>query len=126
MIMSLLARIRSRGAAPAGAAADEPVDLSPAAFLRRRQAEDPVLDVRTGAEFHQAQLHGALHVDILGDRFMERVEGLGLDPDKPVYLYCRTGNRSGHAARMLRQAGFARAFNVGGLDELLDEGAETA
>jgi phage shock protein E len=107
------------------AAPPAPVELEAAEFLRRRAPDDPVLDVRTRAEFADEHLEGASHVDILEDRFMERVEELGLDPAEPVYLYCRSGNRSGHAARILRQNGYPSAFNVGGLDDLARAGAPT-
>jgi phage shock protein E len=102
-----------------------PVEIHPAAFLRDRAPDAPVLDVRTFDEFDQQHLEGAMHVDILDDRFMERLAELELDRQAPVYLYCRTGNRSGHAARVLRQNGYTRAFNVGGLHDLVREGVAT-
>lgn len=126
--MSILSRFRSPDRPPAGetsAAPPAPVELDAAEFLRRRAPDDPVLDVRTRAEFAHEHLEGASHVDILEGQFMERVEELGLDPAEPVYLYCRSGNRSGHAARILRQNGYPLAFNVGGLDDLAHEGGPT-
>jgi phage shock protein E len=124
--MSILSRFRSRDARPHGEAAEAPIDVHAAEFLRRRTPDAPVVDVRTEGEFHQVHIEGADHVDILQDRFVERIHALGLDRDEPVYLYCRTGNRSGHAARILRQNGYPLAFNVGGLDDLAREGASTA
>jgi phage shock protein E len=120
--MSILSRFRSPGRTGGEQTPESPVDLDPGDFLTRRGPADPVLDVRTRAEFDQAHLEGAAHVDILEDGFVERIEELGLDPDAPVYLYCRSGNRSGHAARILRQHGFPLAFNVGGLDDLVSKG----
>jgi phage shock protein E len=123
-MMSFLSRLRSPGHRSGQARAELPVELHPAAFLRDRTPDAPMLDVRTAAEYDQQHLSGALNLDILDDRFMDRVAELELDPDTPVYLYCRTGSRSGHAARILRQNGYIRAFNVGGLDDLVREGAE--
>jgi phage shock protein E len=127
--MSFLARLRSPGRRsqqdPTGASGDLPVELHPAAFLRQRVPDAPVLDVRTPDEFDQQHLEGAMNVDILDHRFVERLAELKLDRHAPIYLYCRTGNRSGHAARILRQNGYARAFNVGGLQDLVREGAAT-
>jgi phage shock protein E len=124
--MSLLARFRSRERSHDGNNAESRVDIHPVEFLQRRTPDDPVLDVRTAQEFEMERLEGARNLDILEDRFLERLEELDLDPDEPVYLYCRSGNRSGHAARILRQHGYRRAFNVGGLDDLVREGAPTA
>lgn len=120
--MSLLSRFRSMDRSRGDDAGPAAVELDAAEFLRRRTPADPVLDVRTRAEFSQGHLQGATHLDILEDGFMERIEGLGLDPDRPVYLYCRSGSRSGHAARLLRRNGHPLAFNVGGLDDLVREG----
>jgi phage shock protein E len=125
-IMSLFSRIRAGARSEAGTSAQSPVEMSPAEFLRLRRPDAPVLDVRTPAEFGQAHLEGSTNLDMMEPDFLDGVARLGLDPEEPVYLYCRSGNRSGHAARLLRKHGYARAFNVGGLDELVREGAPTA
>jgi rhodanese-related sulfurtransferase len=97
----------------------DPTRLSGADFLARREAADPVLDVRTAREFAQEHLEGALNVDVLSPNFASEIERLTkkgtLRPDRPVYLYCRSGARSGRAARQLRARGFEQAFNVGGM-----------
>jgi rhodanese-related sulfurtransferase len=41
-----------------------------------------------------------------------------LEKVRPVVLYCASGARSGMAARMLKQAGFAKVVNAGGLDDM--------
>jgi phage shock protein E len=38
---------------------------------------------------------------------------------KPIIAYCRSGNRSGMAVSMLKQAGITDVINGGGLDDLL-------
>lgn len=124
--MSLLARLTGRGPSRDGHDAEPPVDLRPVEFLGQWSAGAPVLDVRTAHEFDLGHLEGARNLDIMEDGFLDRVGELELDRDGPVYLYCRSGNRSGHAARLLRRNGYPRAFNVGGLDDLVREGAPTA
>ena len=42
----------------------------------------------------------------------------GLDPSKSYYLYCRSGNRSGQAAKLLRDKGFESVFNAGAYGSL--------
>jgi phage shock protein E len=37
----------------------------------------------------------------------------------PIIAYCRSGNRSGMAVSILKQAGITDAINGGGLDDLL-------
>ena len=60
-----------------------------------------VLDVRTQAEHADGHIPGThFNIDVLEDSFTEIVLKT-LSKDKPVALYCRSGNRSKHAARIL-------------------------
>ena len=101
-------------------------DLAPAEFVRQRQAGAPVLDVRTPGEFAGGHLAGAVNVDVFDPAFLERVRALDLPAEGPVYLYCRSGARSGQAAEALRRLGHAGALNVGGFEALAGAGAEVA
>jgi phage shock protein E len=123
--MSWLDRFRARSPSATVPETEDDVEMHPAEFLRIRAPDAPLLDVRTAAEFEEAHIESAGNVDILRDDFVKQVAALGIAADRPVYLYCRSGNRSGRAARLLRQRGY-RAFNVGALDDLVAEGAELA
>ncbi len=99
--------------------------LTASEFLGRYQAgTDTLLDVRTPAEFAGGHLEGADNVDVLAPDFAARVDAL--DRKKTYYLYCRTGNRSGQAARRMREMGFDAAYNVGGFEDLSAAGAPVA
>jgi phage shock protein E len=85
------------------------------------RAADPVqlvadgallLDVRTPGEFADGHVQGALNVpvQVLESRIAE------LDPSRPVVVYCRSGNRSATAARMLRDRGFT-VTDVGAMSD---------
>lgn len=102
--------------------------LSPAEAVAYLAAtpEAQVLDVRTPGEFAGGHLAGAVNVDVMAPDLRQRVEPLDLPAGGPVYLYCRSDNRSGQAAGVLRAMGHAGAVNVGGLDALVRAGAETA
>ena len=102
-----------------------PQPSTPAAFVADRDPAAPVLDVRTPAEFADGHLAGAVNVDVNAPDFRQRVERLGLPADAPVYLYCRSGTRSGRAADALHRMGHAGAVNVGGFEALRSAGAET-
>jgi rhodanese-related sulfurtransferase len=104
-----------------------PNGLSPQDFVAQRKASHPVLDVRTASEYAQEHLKGAIHVNVGAPDFARQVEQLAkkgkLKTDEPVYLYCRSGARSGRATRLLRQQGFGQAYNVGGIGGLKRAGA---
>jgi rhodanese-related sulfurtransferase len=39
-----------------------------------------------------------------------------LEPkDRPIVVYCRSGNRSGRAARMLKEAGYVSVHDLGAM-----------
>ena len=99
--------------------------MSPADFVARRDPDAPVLDVRTPQEFAAGHLAGAENVDVQSPAFRDRVASMNLG-DGRVYLYCRSGNRSGQATTILRQMGHDGAVNVGGFEALARAGAETA
>jgi len=69
-----------------------------------------LLDVRTKKEFEKGTLKGAVNIplDSLRDRLDE------LDRDKPVYVFCRIGQRGYIASRILMQKGFREVYNLSG------------
>ena len=102
----------------ASAAAAEVVELSPAetAALLEESPDAVVIDVRTPEEVAQGGLTDATFIDLQGPDFQERIAEL--DRDGTYVLYCRTGNRSGQAAEIMRELGFGELYNAGGFDDL--------
>ena len=65
-----------------------------------------VLDVRTAAEYAEGHIPGThFNIDVLEDGF-EQEALKALPKDRPVALYCRSGNRSKTAARILSENGY--------------------
>lgn len=69
-----------------------------------------LLDVRTPAEISEGVIKTAFFVNYFDPDFYNKAVKK-LDKSKPVYLYCRSGNRSGKASRMLKEKGF-EVYNV--------------
>ena len=65
-----------------------------------------VLDVRMPVEYAEGHIPGTdFNIDVLEDSF--KSEALKkLPKDRPVALYCRSGNRSKTAARILSENGY--------------------
>ncbi|MBG0827056.1 rhodanese-like domain-containing protein [Planomonospora sp. ID67723] len=68
-----------------------------------------LLDVREDDEWHAGHAPGAVHIP-LGELQTRVAE---VPKDVPVYVVCRVGGRSAHAAAWLNQVG-CDAVNVGG------------
>jgi rhodanese-related sulfurtransferase len=72
---------------------------------------DPfILDVRTAGEFAAGHLQGATLVPV--QILQQRVGTLAAAKDEPVFVYCRSGNRSTVAARILMDAGYEQVVNL--------------
>ena len=77
-----------------------------------------VVDVRSPQEFAGEHFPGAINIPL--DQVPQKVDEIKEMP-KPIIAYCRSGNRSGMAVTMLKQAGITDAVNGGGLDDLLQQ-----
>lgn len=69
-----------------------------------------LVDVREYAEFAGGRVDGAKLMP-LGEIEKRHTE---LDHSKPIYVMCRTGNRSGQAQKKLKNLGFENVINVAG------------
>jgi rhodanese-related sulfurtransferase len=71
-----------------------------------------LVDVRTPDEFTAGHLPGAINIPVQDlERRMAELEA----KEKPIVLYCRSGFRSGSAARMLKRAGYAEVHDLGSM-----------
>jgi phage shock protein E len=73
------------------------------------------IDVRTAEEY--AAGHVSRAVNIPYEEITARIGEVTDDKDALIYLYCRSGRRSGIARDALEQAGFSNVINLGGLDD---------
>ena len=95
------------GAVPAGGAEGIGVVETRRKLLAR---EAILIDVRERDEWRAGHVKGARHIPI-GELAAHVGE---LPRDREVLLFCRSGNRSGAATRLLRGQGFEQARNVEG------------
>jgi phage shock protein E len=70
-----------------------------------------LIDVRTPDEFASGYIDGAVNISVqtLPDRLSE------VPRDKPVIVYCHSGNRSAQAASILSKAGYTNVYDMGGI-----------
>ncbi|MCK5401217.1 MAG: rhodanese-like domain-containing protein [Flavobacteriaceae bacterium] len=74
--------------------------------------EVQLVDVRTPDEFKEGHIENAVLIDYKSDDF--RTKAQELDVDKPLYLYCRSGKRSGMASIILKELGFKEIVDLEG------------
>ena len=74
-----------------------------------------LLDVRTPEEHKNGYLLGAVLLPLaeLESKISGRVPG----KNTPIYIYCRSGRRSGTAVEKLKAMGYTDLHNIGGMQE---------
>ena len=73
------------------------------------------IDVRSAEEY--AAEHVSPAVNIPHTEIAARIAEVTTDKDAQIYLYCRSGRRSGLAKDALEQAGYSNVVNLGGLQD---------
>ena len=71
-----------------------------------------LIDVRTPEEFNEGHIKNALNIDFYESDFLTQMNKL--DKSKPVYVYCRSGGRSGKTALQLKKQGFTEVYDLEG------------
>lgn len=69
-----------------------------------------LVDIRTPGEYNMGHIKGAVMIDFHASTF--KSEFNTLDKNNPVYIYCRSGNRSSHAVGILKDLGFKDIVNL--------------
>lgn len=95
--------------------------VQPAEYKARyMDAKTPhtLIDVRTPEEFAAGYIPGAINISL-----QELQQKMNRIPkDKPVIVYCRSGNRSAFAANLLMQAGYTEVYDLGGIIDWARQG----
>jgi phage shock protein E len=89
-------------------AAQAPVTVE-ASVLRGQLAANTaplIVDVRTADEYAAGHVPGAINIPY--DQMEERVDEIIAHKDQDIVLYCRSGRRSGIAAKTLEAKGFTK------------------
>jgi rhodanese-related sulfurtransferase len=87
-------------------------DVDVAEFEKQMAGAGILLDVRTDQEFAEGHMKGAVQIDYSKPDFKNKIAEL--DKETPVYVYCRSGARSGGAAKIMKDMGFKEVYNLEG------------
>jgi phage shock protein E len=82
------------------------------------------IDVRSAEEYNSEHVSAAVNIPYT--EISERIGEAAMDKDALIYVYCRSGRRSGIAQATLEEAGYANVVNLGGLEDAQNKASETA
>jgi rhodanese-related sulfurtransferase len=71
-----------------------------------------ILDVRTPGEYQSGHIQDAVLIDYYKSDFKQQLSKL--DKNKPVFVYCASGGRSGSASDILSDMGFKNIYDLKG------------
>lgn len=71
-----------------------------------------LLDVRTPEEYAAGHIPQSCSHPL---QEIETIETCIPDKTTPVFVYCRSGRRSGEAVKRMQQMGYTKAVNIGGI-----------
>lgn len=74
-----------------------------------------VIDVRDEWEYQEGHIDGAINIPL--HEIPARIDQFK-KPGGSFVLYCRSGNRSGTAVNLLKQAGINNVYNGGGMSDM--------
>ena len=86
------------------------------------QPDRVIIDVRSIEEWNSGHLAAAQHLEL--QTIAASIEQQVPDKQQRVYLYCRSGNRSGKAKAIIEQLGYTNVVNAGAITNasiLLDQ-----
>tara|TARA_B100001173_G_scaffold167035_1_gene144410 strand:+ start:1097 stop:1510 length:414 start_codon:yes stop_codon:yes gene_type:complete len=71
-----------------------------------------IIDVRTPKEFNQGHIENAININFKSSNFIKSISKL--NKDTSFLIYCKSGNRSGKAAKIFDSIGFYKIYDLKG------------
>lgn len=102
----------------------EPVQVSKMLVTDPKHLNLVILDVRTPKEFDQGHIEKAINIDFYSSSFKKDLSRL--DRKKSYLVYCRSGNRSMQALKIMKELGFGKVASMtGGIIKWQNAGLRT-
>lgn len=80
--------------------------------LNSRNKNIQLIDIRTPNEFFNSYIENAKNIDVYNPNFKNEISKL--DKTKELYIYCRSGNRTGKISKQLEALGFIKVYDLKG------------
>ena len=74
-----------------------------------------LIDVRSPGEYRAGHINGAINLDVVAIQEGARPS---VEKSQKLYLYCRSGSRSGQATSILKNAGYQNIVDLGAMTKV--------
>lgn len=85
--------------------------LTPIEF-KEKSTNQTIIDIRTPEEFSQGHIEGALNINYYDRNFIDQIAKY--DKNQPLFIYCRSGNRTESASKKAADFGFTQIYDLEG------------
>ena len=87
-------------------------DINQGVQTCRQTSGAVLLDVRTPEEYRQGHIPGSRNLSL---QTIGAMPDMIQDRETPLFVYCQSGGRSSQAVNLLRQMGYTKVQNIGGI-----------
>jgi len=91
---------------------NKPLDIDKGIEEYRNSKDSILVDVRTKEEFDELHFIDAINIPL---QEIDDVLDILKDKNQKIFLYCRSGNRSGKAETYMKENGYKDVKNIGGI-----------
>ncbi|WP_298264825.1 rhodanese-like domain-containing protein [uncultured Lutibacter sp.] len=85
--------------------------IAPKEF-KEKSINKTIIDIRTPNEFLEGHIDGAVNINYFDKNFLDEISKL--DKTKPIFMYCRSGNRTSSASKKISKLGFEQVYDLQG------------
>lgn len=103
-------------------------EIAPAALFEKLQKGETfmLLDVREAYEFEETHIPGTAARISVKELSEEKLKEAGIKKDDEIIVYCRSGNRSRTAAKLMRELGYTNVWDLNsGIIHWMEDGFPT-
>ena len=88
------------------------INVIPPAEFKDKSLNQTIVDIRTPEEFAEGHIEGAVNINLFDNHFLDQISQF--DKSKPIFLYCRSGNRTSSASKKIADLGFEQVYDLQG------------
>jgi phage shock protein E len=85
--------------------------ITPTEF-KEKSVNQTIIDIRTPQEFSEGHIEGAVNINYYDNNFLDQVAKY--DKNQPIFIYCRSGNRTTSASKKIADFGFTKIYDLEG------------
>ncbi len=85
--------------------------ISPQDF-KLKYVNHTIIDIRTPREYGSGHIEGAININLFDKDFLNQLSKY--DKEQPIFIYCRSGNRTSTASKKMANFGFKQIYDLQG------------